>query len=152
MVGKRVEGNLGGGVLGLAESRAVLRALEDPAVEVDGGLEPRRVVQTFSNARVRRQIEAAPLRQLLKLVLVHFFYLPILSSLSLSTTTLSPIPQAKLYRKVSFSRTRNSSISDRIIGGESALLGSEPGEKVSAASSPVPGRRKWWSPTEIKRF
>ena len=66
-----------------AESRAVLRALEDLAVEVDGGLELRRVVRTFSNARVRWQIEAAPLRQLLKLVLVHFFYLPILSSLSL---------------------------------------------------------------------
>lgn len=81
-VGKRVEGDLGGGVLGLAESRAVLRALEDLAVEVDGGLEPRRVVRTFSNARVRRQVEAAPLRQLLKLVLVHFFYLPILSFLS----------------------------------------------------------------------
>lgn len=71
-VGEVVEGDLGGGVLGLTESVAVLRALEDLAVKVDGGLEPGRVVGTFPNARVGRQIEAAPLGQLLQLVLVHF--------------------------------------------------------------------------------
>ena len=90
-VGERVEGDLGGGVLGLAESGAVLRALEDLAVKVDGGLEPRRVVRTFPNARVGRKVEAAPLGQLLKLVFVHFFfcssplYFPLTPKLSLSS-------------------------------------------------------------------
>jgi len=40
-----------------------VRALEDLAVKVDGGLEPGRVIGTFPNARVRRQVEAAPLGQ-----------------------------------------------------------------------------------------
>lgn len=71
-IGEVVEGDLGGGVLGLTEGGAVVRALEDLAVKVDGGLEPGRVVWTFPNARVGRQIEAAPLGQLLQLVLVHF--------------------------------------------------------------------------------
>nr|POE82037.1 hypothetical protein CFP56_43195 [Quercus suber] len=60
---ERVEGDLGGGVLGLAESGAVLRAVEDLAVKVDGGLDPGRVVRTFPNARVGREVEAAPLGQ-----------------------------------------------------------------------------------------
>lgn len=71
-VGEGIESNLGGGVLRLAKSRTVVRGLEDLAVEINGGLEPRRVIRTFPNARVRWQVEAAPLRQLLKLVLVHF--------------------------------------------------------------------------------
>lgn len=90
-MGERVEGDLGGGVLGLAESGAVLRALEDLAVKVDGGLEPGRVVGTFPNARVGWEVEAAPLGQLLKLVFVHFFfycssllYFPLTPKLSLS--------------------------------------------------------------------
>ena len=62
-------------MLGLAERGAVVRALEGLAVEVHCRLEPRRVIGTFPNARVRRQVEAAPLRQLLQLVLVHFFLL-----------------------------------------------------------------------------
>lgn len=105
-MGERVEGDLGGGVLGLAESGAVLRALEDLAVKVDGGLEPGRVVGTFPNARVGWEVEAAPLGQLLKLVFVHFFfycssllYFPLTPKLSLSlsqasittTTTLSSL-------------------------------------------------------------
>ena len=90
-VGERVEGDLGGGVLGLTESGAVLRTLEDLAVKVDGGLEPGRVVRTFPNARVGRKVEAAPLGQLLKLVFVHFFfcssplYFPLTPKLSLSS-------------------------------------------------------------------
>lgn len=36
----------------LTESGAVVRALEDLAVKVDGGLEPGRVIGTFPNARV----------------------------------------------------------------------------------------------------
>ena len=94
-VGERVEGDLGGGVLGLAESGAVLRTLEDLAVKVDGGLEPRRVVRTFPNARVGRKVEAAPLGQLLKLVFVHFFfcssplYFPLTPKLSLSLTSFN---------------------------------------------------------------
>lgn len=75
-VGEGVEGDLGGGVLGLAEGGAVVGALEDLAVKVDGGLEPGRVVRTFPNARVGGEVEAAPLGQLLKLVLVHFFSSP----------------------------------------------------------------------------
>ena len=78
-VGEGIESDFGSGVFGLTESGAVVRALEDLAVKVDGGLEPRRVIGTFSNARVRRQVEAAPLGQLLKLVLVHFHHHPLLS-------------------------------------------------------------------------
>lgn len=71
-VGERIERDLGGGVLRLTERGAVLRALEDLAVEVNRGLETRRVIRTFPNARVGRQVEAASLCQLLKLVFVHF--------------------------------------------------------------------------------
>jgi hypothetical protein len=71
-VGERIESNLSGGVLSLTESGAVVRALEDLAVKVNGGLEARRVIGTFPKARVRREVEAAALCQLLKLVLVHF--------------------------------------------------------------------------------
>lgn len=63
--GERVEGDFSGSVLSLAKSRAVVRRLEALAIEVDDGLEPRRVIWTFPYACVRRQIEAAPLRQLL---------------------------------------------------------------------------------------
>ena len=71
-VGEGIESNLSGRVLGLAESGAVVRALEDLAVKVNGGLEPGRVIGTFPNRGVGREVEAAPLGQLLKLVLVHF--------------------------------------------------------------------------------
>ena len=101
-VGKRVQGNFGGGVLGLPESGAVVRAFEDLSVKVNGGLEPRRVIRTLSDARVGRQIETAPLRQLLKLVLVHLAptSLPPSLSLSLSVRRFStPI--------LHFSRPRN---------------------------------------------
>lgn len=70
-VGEGVEGDLGGGVLGLAEGGEVVGALEGLAVEVDCRLEPRRMVGTFPRARVRGEVEAAPLGQLLELVLVH---------------------------------------------------------------------------------
>lgn len=88
-IGEVVEGDLGGGVLSLAESGAVVRALEDLAVKVDGGLEPGRVVRTFPNARVGRQVEAAPLGQLLQLVLVHFFS-PVLFSPPLCESVPDP--------------------------------------------------------------
>lgn len=71
-MGEGAESDFGGGVFGLTESRTVVRALEDLAVEVNGGLESGRVVRTFPNARVGGEIKAAPLRQLLQLVLVHF--------------------------------------------------------------------------------
>lgn len=51
-VRKRVQGDFSGGVLGLPQSGAVVRALKDLAVKVNGGLEPRRVIRTFSDARV----------------------------------------------------------------------------------------------------
>lgn len=69
--GEAGEGDLGGGVLGLPERGAVGWPVEGLAIEGDGGLEPRRVVGPFPRAHVRRQAEAAPLRQLLQLVLVH---------------------------------------------------------------------------------
>lgn len=100
-VGEGVQSDLGGGVLGLAKGGAVLGALEDLPVKVDGGLEPGRVVRTFPNARVRREVEAAPLGQLLKLVLVHFF-----SSLSRSLIALTlaslcyPLPLSLLLIKL----------------------------------------------------
>ena len=71
-VGEGIESGFGGGVFGLTESGAVVRGLEDLAVKFDGGLEPWRVIGTFPNRHVGRQIKAAPLGQLLKLVLVHF--------------------------------------------------------------------------------
>lgn len=80
--GERVESDLGGGVLGLAEGGAVVRALESLAVKVNDGLEPRRVVRTFSNGSIRREVEATPLRQLLKLVFIHLSLFPFLFSLS----------------------------------------------------------------------
>ena len=70
-MGEGVEGDLGGGVLGLAERGAVVRALEHLSIEVHRRLEPRRVIRTLPYARVRREVEAASLCQLLKLVLVH---------------------------------------------------------------------------------
>jgi hypothetical protein len=62
-------------VLGLAERGAPAGALEGLAVEGDGCPEARRVVGALARAHVRRQREAAPLRQLLQLVLVHPSYL-----------------------------------------------------------------------------
>jgi hypothetical protein len=91
-VGEGVEGDLGGGVLGLAEGGAVVGALEDLAVKVNSGLEPGRVVRTLSNARVGGEVEAAPLGQLLKLVLVHFF-----SSPTLYYKSTSPLSQSRLF-------------------------------------------------------
>ncbi|KAF5766985.1 hypothetical protein HanXRQr2_Chr15g0721921 [Helianthus annuus] len=70
---KLTESHLRGGVLRLAQRSAVIRALIRLAVKIDRGLEPRRVIWTFSYARVRRQIEATPLRQFLQLVLIHPF-------------------------------------------------------------------------------
>lgn len=58
-------------MLGLPERREEPGALELLAVEDDRSFEPRRVVRPLPQARVRRQVEAAPLRQLLKLVLIH---------------------------------------------------------------------------------
>lgn len=63
--GEGGEGSLGGGVLGEAEVGGEVGALEGLAVEVDDGLEARRVVRTLSYARVGWEVEAAPLRQLL---------------------------------------------------------------------------------------
>ena len=57
-----LEGDFGGGVFGLTESRTIVRTLKGFAVKVNGGFKPRRVVWTFPNARVGRKIKAAPLR------------------------------------------------------------------------------------------
>lgn len=59
-------------MFGLPESRTVVRTLEDLAVKVNSRFKSRSVVGTFPNARVGGEIEAAPLRQLLQLVFVHF--------------------------------------------------------------------------------
>lgn len=80
-----VEGDLGGGVLGLAEGGEIVGALEGLAVEVDRRLEARRVVRTFPDTRVRWEVEAAPLRQLLELVLVH-----------LQPPSVLPLPREKI--------------------------------------------------------
>lgn len=69
--GERIEGDLGGGVLGLPERGAKARALEGIPVEIHDRLEPRRVIRTLPYARVRRQVKTAPLRQLLQLILIH---------------------------------------------------------------------------------
>jgi hypothetical protein len=58
-------------VLCLAQRGEEPGALEHLPVEVYRRLEPRRVVRPLPQAGVRRQVEAAPLRQLLQLVLVH---------------------------------------------------------------------------------
>ncbi|MFS7957684.1 hypothetical protein Hanom_Chr07g00669281 [Helianthus anomalus] len=58
-------------MLRLSQRRAVVRALIRLAVEINRRFEPRRVIWTFSDTYVRRQIKAAPLRQLLQLVLIH---------------------------------------------------------------------------------
>jgi hypothetical protein len=58
-------------MLGLAERGAAGGPVEGLAVEGDGGLEAGRMVGPLPRAHVRRQAEAAPLRQLLELVLVH---------------------------------------------------------------------------------
>ena len=44
----------------LPESGVVVKAFEDLSIKVNGGLEPRRMIKTLSDARVRRQIETAP--------------------------------------------------------------------------------------------
>jgi len=75
--GEAGERDLGGCVLGLAERGAAAGALEGLAVEGDGGPEARRVVGALARAHVRRQAEAAPLRQLLELVLVHPYFLAV---------------------------------------------------------------------------
>lgn len=69
--GEAGEGDFGSGVLGLAERGAAAGALEGLTVEGDGRPEARRVVRALARAHVRRQAEAAPLRQFLELVLVH---------------------------------------------------------------------------------
>lgn len=63
--GEGVEGNLGSCVFGLAEGGVVMGVVEGFAVEVDDGLEPGRVVGTFPDAGVGRQIKTASLSQLL---------------------------------------------------------------------------------------
>lgn len=66
------EGGLGGGVLSQAEGWAIVGALESVAVEVDDGLEARRVVWPLPDTCVGRQVEAAPMRNLLQeLLLIH---------------------------------------------------------------------------------
>lgn len=70
-VGEGIESNFSGGVLSLAECGAIVGALEDLAVEVNGSLKSRGVVRAFPYAGVRGKVEAAPLGQLLQLVLVH---------------------------------------------------------------------------------
>jgi hypothetical protein len=55
----------------LAERGEEPGTLELLPVEVHRRLEPRRMVGPLPQARVRRQVEAAPLRQLLQLILVH---------------------------------------------------------------------------------
>lgn len=60
-------------MLGLAEGRAVLRTFKDLAIEVNSSFKPGRMVWSFPNAGIRGKIEATSLRQLLKLVLVHFY-------------------------------------------------------------------------------
>lgn len=50
--GEGVEGDLGGGVLRLPQRRAEARALEDLAVKVDSGFEPRSMVRSLPYASV----------------------------------------------------------------------------------------------------
>lgn len=62
MGGEGGESDLGGGVLSLTESGEIVRAFKGVAVEVNDGLEPRRVVRSFPDARIRWEVEAASLR------------------------------------------------------------------------------------------
>lgn len=66
-----VQSHFGCGVLCLPQGVAIIRAFENLPIEVHGRLEPRCMVRALSDACIRRQIEAAPLSKLLKLVLVH---------------------------------------------------------------------------------
>jgi len=69
--GEDIESNFRCRMLRLAQGVAVIRAFEKLAIEHHCGLEARCMVRSFSDASVRWQIEAAPLRKLLKLILVH---------------------------------------------------------------------------------
>ena len=59
LVGKRVHVYFNDGVLDLLESGATVRVFKYLFVKLKGGLEPRLMIKTISDARVRRQIEAA---------------------------------------------------------------------------------------------
>lgn len=74
--GEGIECDLGRGVFGLPQRRAEAGALEDLSVKINGSLESRRMIRSLPYTRVRWQIKAAPLRQLLKLVLIHLSSLP----------------------------------------------------------------------------
>lgn len=131
-VRERVKSDLSGRVLSLAESGAVVRAFKGLAVKVNSGLEPRRVVWTFPNASVGREVEAAPLGQLLKLVLVHFFS----DSSTISQQPLKPVSSSFFYFLSSSSSTMNwSSRENESPGARSDRLGSGSGNlKVSDLS------------------
>jgi hypothetical protein len=58
-------------MLRLAQSAPVIRAFKNLAIEVHGGLEAGSMIRSLSDACIVRQIEAAPLSKLLKLVFGH---------------------------------------------------------------------------------
>lgn len=61
-------------MLRLSQGGGVGGALEDFAVEVDGGFESGGVIGAFSDAGIRRQIETTSLSQFLQLILEHFLF------------------------------------------------------------------------------
>ncbi len=91
--GEDIEGHFRCCMLGLPQGAAVIRAFEKLPIEDHGGLKARRVVRSFSDARVRWQIEATPLSKLLKMILVHTCNV---SSYSAHTSSLSA-PTSQLY-------------------------------------------------------
>jgi len=91
--GEDIEGHFRCRILGLPQGAAVIRAFEKLPIEDHGGLKARRVVRSFSDARVRWQIEAAPLSKLLTMILVHTCNV---SSYSAHTSSLSA-PTSQLY-------------------------------------------------------
>ncbi|KAL6989980.1 hypothetical protein U1Q18_015732 [Sarracenia purpurea var. burkii] len=71
---ERIERHLGRRVLRLLQRVAEAMALVVLTVEVHSRLERRCVIRTFPYARVRWQVKAALLRQLLQLILVHLSF------------------------------------------------------------------------------
>lgn len=71
--GECVESYLGGCMLSLSQSRAKGRTLKSLSIKIDSGFKPRCVIRSFSDACIGWQVKAAPLSQLLQLVLMHAY-------------------------------------------------------------------------------
>jgi hypothetical protein len=99
-----VKGHFCSSMLRLAQSAPVIRAFKNFAIEVHGGLEAGSMIRSLSDACIGREIEAAPLSKLLKLVFVHTWamkhhQITLFSSHSIfhNIATLVPSPRYATY-------------------------------------------------------